>query len=298
MPAKRLATEAAIRKGGAVAITSGHVKLESGRFAMPCAVLVYNTRKNLKEGTMLKGLFLALAIVMLSALSVDLSGQPEQTQPAADGPKSLSLDGVDSYVSVPYSADLNPAQSITIEAWVKRAAFRCEAVVGNGYSSSYWLGFCSSSTRFYHGGGQSGDGTTAISPEVWTHIAVVFFPNQGGTVKTFFTNGQPDPQSTLNPQSTLTPAAEGSPLYIGADRDGGECPCYLFQGLIDELRIWNVARTPEEIQATMYQELNSPLPGLMAVWHFNGDAQDAVGQHHGVLVGNASFSEEGFPPNP
>ena len=241
---------------------------------------------------MLKGLFLALAIAMLSALSVDLSGQPEQAQPAAEGPKSLLLDGVDSYVSIPYSADLNPAENITIEAWVKRAAFRCETVVGNGYSSSYWVGLCSSFSRLYHGSSQSDDGTTTVSPEVWTHIAVVYSLEQGRPVKTFFTNGQPDPQSTL------TPAAEGSLLYIGADRDGGECPCFLFQGLIDELRVWNVARTPEEIQGAMYQELDDPLPGLVAAWHFNGDAQDALGQHHGALMGNAAFSDEGFPTNP
>ena len=46
-----------------------------------------------------------------------------------------------------------------------------------------------------------------------------------------------------------------------------------------------------------YRTINGPRPGLLAVWHFDGDAQDAVGGHHGVLRGNATFSSERFPSN-
>jgi hypothetical protein len=42
-----------------------------------------------------------------------------------------------------------------------------------------------------------------------------------------------------------------------------------FAGLIDELRIWNIARGPNEIQATMSQELTGNEPWLVAYWNFN-----------------------------
>ena len=59
-----------------------------------------------------------------------------------------------------------------------------------------------------------------------------------------------------------------------------------------------MVRTQDQIQAYMYTEINQQLPGLLAVWHFNGDAQDMVGGHHGTLRGNAGFSSESFPSGP
>jgi hypothetical protein len=42
-----------------------------------------------------------------------------------------------------------------------------------------------------------------------------------------------------------------------------------FDGGFDELRLWNVARTAEEIQATMTGEVAPSSPGLAAYWRFN-----------------------------
>jgi len=59
-------------------------------------------------------------------------------------------------------------------------------------------------------------------------------------------------------------------IHIGISWDS---PNPLFQGAIDEVRVWNVARTQAEIQANMNKELNSQ-PNLQAVFHFNQGVAD------------------------
>lgn len=105
-------------------------------------------------------------------------------------------------------------------------------------------------------------------------------------------NGELD-RATTDDAGPLV-GANGLPLYIGADRDGG----YHFQGLIDEVRIWNVVRSQAQIQNTLYQAIDSSQPGLLAVWHLDGEASDAVGGHHGLPAGGATYSPEGFPAAP
>ncbi len=211
---------------------------------------------------------------------------PTPTATSVPGAFSLRLDGNASYVEIPFAPDLNGFTAVTIEAWVKREATRCETLVGNGWQESYWLGFCNGPLRFYQADGRRADGSSLVPPGYWVHVAITY----DGTTRRFYINGELDRETTEN--SGPLAGASGLPLWIGGDRHGG----YYFQGLIDELRIWSVARSAEEIRATMYEEIDDALPGLVAVWHFNGDTRDAVGGHHGILRGNAWFSPEGFPP--
>ncbi len=44
---------------------------------------------------------------------------------------------------------------------------------------------------------------------------------------------------------------------------------YQFYGALDEVRIWNVARTEEEISAYMFKELNGDEEALVAYYNFN-----------------------------
>src|SRR5262249_42826634 len=64
-----------------------------------------------------------------------------------------------SHVQVAYSPALNPnGGALTIEAWVKRnSTSTCEAIVGNNFTVSYWLGFCTPTghIRFYGHGANS-----------------------------------------------------------------------------------------------------------------------------------------------
>ena len=49
-----------------------------------------------------------------------------------------------------------------------------------------------------------------------------------------------------------------------------------FFGLIDEVRIWNIARSEEEIAATMSPPLSDKSEGLLAYWRFEGEGESVV----------------------
>jgi hypothetical protein len=62
-----------------------------------------------------------------------------------------------------------------------------------------------------------------------------------------------------------------------------------FHGEIDEIRIWSVARSPEQIRAAMSGRLSGREPGLVGYWAFDdGTAKDQTGNgNNGVLDGDS-----------
>ncbi|MGC9357607.1 MAG: LamG-like jellyroll fold domain-containing protein, partial [Anaerolineae bacterium] len=206
--------------------------------------------------------------------------------------QSLSLNG-DGFVRVADHPELNPADAITIEAWVWRdSAARCETVVGKNYTEAYWLGFCNGPIRFYTAGsGTSVDGNSAIPARTWTHIAVTY----DGVTRRYYVNGELDLTSTAN----NGPLADNdSDLGIGFDPETAFNQNN-FDGFIDEVRLWNRVRTQAEIQADMRRELFGSDPGLIAYWRFNETTDDYDGAGHddnGTLEGNAGFTPRGVLP--
>jgi len=77
-------------------------------------------------------------------------------------------------------------------------------------------------------------------------------------------------------------------FWIGFSNDALD---RFFAGLIDEVRIWNYARTQAEIQATMNTTLKGNEPGLVGYWNFDdGTANDSSPyRNHGTLQGNAKI---------
>lgn len=68
-------------------------------------------------------------------------------------------------------------------------------------------------------------------------------------------------------------------------------------GQMDEVRIWNKARTQSEIQETLFKQLTGKEAGLVGLWNFNdGTARDAsTNGFHGQLLGNARILEADYP---
>src|SRR5262249_26247641 len=84
------------------------------------------------------------------------------------------------------------------------------------------------------------------------------------------------------------------PLEIG--RAGAAAGKYWLGGL-DNVRIWNFARSAADIQANYLHELSGPPPPVLAAnWQFNGDGSDSAGRDTAVLFGGATFSTDVPPP--
>lgn len=186
--------------------------------------------------------------------------------------------------AIPANAALNPTGAFTFEAWVSitnnAAGEDCRTIAGKNYLESWWIGLCSvggkPTLRSYLKGGSSSKNGGQIEPGRWTHIAVVF----NGTQRLHYINGEL--AATFAETGPLTTGP--SPMRIGSDVSWQFPPT----GSIDEVRLWNVARTEAELRANFNREIATAETGLVAAWPFNGNANDVVGPHEGVITGTSA----------
>lgn len=145
---------------------------------------------------------------------------------------SFGFDGVDDYVLVPESPNLDfaPGSSITIELWALRKTNAWTHLVGKRAG-------CGSDHDFY----QVAISPDAIPPDsvplnVWTHLAVVWDADKG--TETAYVNG------TVVYEANALNGSNDAPLEIG-----NSGACNPFAGSIDEVSIYNRALHASEIQA-------------------------------------------------
>ncbi len=231
---------------------------------------------------------IALSLILSGSVTPDLlAAQPS----AAAFQNSLALDGTGDYVEVASDPALTPASALTIEAWVRRSSSsRCDTIISKDFQSAYWLGLCNQKIRFYSGGGAFQDGVTAIPANVWTHIAVTW---QSGGQQKYYINGALDYMGSAG----VAPSTNGYAVFIGAD-PGPALSLFAFWGNLAEVRLWNLARSQDDIRRTMHVALDEPRPGLVSVWHLSDDFNDSIGGHHGTPRGNASLAGPQAPPRP
>ena len=106
----------------------------------------------------------------------------------------------------------------------------------------------------------------------WYHLAATY----NGATATIFVNGTNIASAPMSGAISV----DSSELLVGRgdpDYSGGE----YFDGALDELRIWNVARSAAEIQASATTSLSGREPGLLAYWNFD-DAQARELCGHGI----------------
>ncbi|MBL0173954.1 MAG: hypothetical protein IPP94_01610 [Ignavibacteria bacterium] len=207
-----------------------------------------------------------------------------------------------SYLSVAYTPAFNSGLSqgaeFAIDAWVYPTSFSgYPTVVGNDYSSGFWLGFnLSGYLRFYPSGAGYYESSTAVPLNQWTHIAVSY--TVGKATVRFFINGALD--ATITGVGVTIGMANGD-LRIGADRNGNT-PAYFFNGRMDEVRIWSsivdFAAAPGELYRTPH-EFAGGLHGkaLLAAWRLNGDGVDSAYAQNASPVGTMAYGNASPPPH-
>ena len=65
-------------------------------------------------------------------------------------------------------------------------------------------------------------------------------------------------------------ASLGSALTLDGTPEG------YFDGVLDEARVWNYARSKDSVRATINSELTGPRTGLVAVWNLNETGADTI----------------------
>jgi hypothetical protein len=194
----------------------------------------------------------------------------------------------------PDANDLDLGNTFTIELWINPAnpsGPRQDLVSkwGAGTEASYdlWTGergpYLILSTR-QEPTNTVAQSTTALVANVWQHVAVVFnYPNV-----TFYING-----AVAGGQGGMfTPQPTVSPLSLGREFSASGFRCCYYQGLMDEVRMWSVARTQAQIQATMNTKLRGIEAGLTAYWPMDeGSGQfaaDVSSNGHSMQLGESS----------
>jgi hypothetical protein len=177
---------------------------------------------------------------------------------------ALAFDGVDDYIECCRDESTNVSGGLTIAAWIKLAKSTIDQKIASnqdnitgGYKLSIFSGKAElevrdsdnqlRNNRFIEGG-------TVLQPGVWYHVVGTY--NQGGSIKTYV-NAKLDRE-----QETLTVLAPSTgPLKIGCEPFNGGC---LFNGLMDDLRIYNYPLSQDEITA-LYSGQTLPTTAQMQV---------------------------------
>ena len=184
----------------------------------------------------------------------------------------LQFDGIDDYIQVASNSSLTVSNRLTLEAWVKPAAAKCNTIVSRGDGGGtnayiFQVGYDGSSCGVmkvsFFGVGAWDASTSTVPLNAWTHVAVTF----DGTNKLFYINGVLDRSATR--AGTLLQT--GLPLLIGMQ--GSTCQCNEFKGALREIRVWNIVRTANEIKGNLGNGLTGDEPGLIAYYPLN----DATG---------------------
>lgn len=250
---------------------------------------------------------LIASLFLLTGCPEKSSTQAPQKEAVKETITGLQFNGVDSYVEIPTPGALRLGGSMpfTYEAWVKLAHEQHNQSIlsrsGNS-DKGFWFikrrsgldnalsflgNFVSESKRF------SFSSNTYLPESQWTHIAVT---HDGNGLYSLYVNGAEVSAS----ETKLVNTEDIGNILVGAraaDVAQIEKVDSVANGVIRDLRIWNVARDADEIQKGTGVALLGNEPGLVGYWPMNEGAGDTVGDktsnaNHGILHGARWWSEE------
>jgi hypothetical protein len=162
--------------------------------------------------------------------------------------RALSFDGVNDWVTVADANDLDLTNGMTLEAWVRPAALSGWKTVvlkeGSATTLAYSLYANDSNpwpanTVRIGGADRSAVGTSALPLNTWTHLAATY----DGAMLRLYVNGVQ--AGSRGQTGNILPSTRA--LRIGGNAVWGE----YFNGVIDDVRVYNRALTAAEIQGDM-----------------------------------------------
>lgn len=211
---------------------------------------------------------------------------------------ALNFDGENDYVKISNTTSAN----FTIEAWIKSSvsshggsnAYEGSPIAWSdvgGSANDFSFSILNNHLAFFDGSNNSEiEGAINICDGNWHRVAIA--RTVGGT-SYLYVDGVQDGSGTSG-----SAALTDNPFI---EFGGNTLDAKYYNGNIDELRIWNSARTQSQIQANMINELSGTETGLISYYNFNqGNANasntgvttlnDLTSNHNNGALNNFSLS--------
>jgi hypothetical protein len=215
------------------------------------------------------------------------SSSIERGEPSC-GNYALDFNG-SHYVEVPHAASLDMGSSDwTIDVWIKTSSTNRGGIVRKNAIGSWqpvydlemqsngrirWLIDDSTNSA-------SLTSTFAVNDGQWHHIVAT---RNGGTIELYI-DGSLDTSAAAGTVGAVT---TGDELYIGCMADGNPPPYYGFEGVIDDVKIYNAALSLTDVQNNYNH--NVVTTNLVSRWDFNegtgSTATDVADGNDGTIYG-------------
>ena len=229
----------------------------------------------------------SLTLSTLIILLMNTAGMALPLLPVGEDPKTdnfpgtaLEFDGDNDYVSIPSDDTLNTLQ-FSVDFWVRTDnPGQYQGILDKGRSTNsdwYFLTTASGNTEGVIFGIGNGTSRNEISyswnDTEWHHVAGTY----DGTTMKLYVDGYLKGAETYSYSSTI------NNIVIGSRRD----QTYHYDGKLDEISIWDDARTINEIRNNMHLSFDQFSTGILGYWQFNDGsgtiAADSISYNHGTL---------------
>lgn len=279
---------------GTVGSTTIYVRLASTATGSPAGNITIASTGAITQNIAVTGTVNTLPSATISAggpTSFCTGGSVTLNAPTAStGGNAINITGsAGNYITVPHSSsnNLGAGTTYTIEAWIKVTDATNNTIVDKGdynflfqthSNGNQGLGLYNKSFGWIYSAG-------TVPTNQWVHVAVTY----NNRAVTFYKDGVVQGTYTASTNST----GDNGVMTIGR-QSPTTCACNIFDGSMDELRLWNVAKTQTEIQASMNSTVPANSTGLAAYYKFDEGAGSAVADatanaNNGTVVNTASW---------
>lgn len=231
----------------------------------------------------MKKLIYSIIIVTIQHLTFSIQNSYAQTPNDNKGAGNcLNFDGISDFVDIPDIAAYNVGSNLTVEAWVNMpdaTPASNKTVVSKTDDPVYSdLEFnlnveTDGRVRFWISNNGINNAlivaysATKLSDNQWHHVVGRY---DGANLSVFLDGVKgTDVARTGNVYNGVASLRIGKTVGSGGS--------WLFPGKIDEVRIWNTARTADEIQSNMCNALQGNETGLIGYWNMNEGTGNTVG---------------------
>src|SRR4030043_456917 len=179
------------------------------------------------------------------------------TYPSGHSGLAIHLNGTSQYVTVQNNNSLNITDSITLAAWIKPEKSATQDLLKEAVTDDtdgYEISLSSDTKVIFHLNQNTSSDTYRIvssqsypiDGEIWIHVAATY--NFGTNLMRLYINGVQDGTAITGPG-----AIASNDLFLGIGVQGDYDVSRLFQGAVDDVRIYNRALSAFEIKA-LYDE--------------------------------------------